>query len=114
MADLSLPLVTSFTPVFNALGVAQGQVGPAKPFETWKFTRYTVSASVPCSFTLYRNFISPSTVLDSTTAGQNDVGGIQCQLNPGEHVIGVWTNGLSGQNCACILEGIQVHRGRGL
>lgn len=111
MATLPLALATPVV-TFDANGFARVSIGPARHNERWKVTRYvTQSPAVGCSLILYKNYESVLNVVDSTDNAVADVGGIQTYLHPGERLLWVWSNGISGNVVNGYVEGILEMRG---
>lgn len=112
MIETQLDLQANVTGTFGADGTVLAFLGPGSPWERWAITRYTTSSSsTGCKLSMYRNYVSDGTYLDSTLKGSNDTGGIQAPLLPGEKLALLWANGSVGMTVLFVAYGSRFIRG---
>lgn len=88
------------------------QIGPVIAGEHWVIRRYPCQATSGVTLDLYRNYISAATNFDHTLKGNNDNGALQQEIQNGEQVIAVWTNGQPNTTVTVTLIGDRMIPGR--
>ncbi len=81
---------------------------PLRSFERWHITlmniQSTSSVKVP-QFRAYRNAEGPSSLVDSTYDGNQNVSNTDITLETGESIIGVWSGADAGSICSMNIQG---------
>lgn len=104
----TFPLTQSGRAVADSNGKAVITIGPERAFEKWHVTGVAVQSS---SSTLvpevreYRQSEAESNLIGTTRSGDLDSGASDVTLEPGEHVIYVFTNADVGATCQVTVNG---------
>ncbi len=87
-------------------------LGPTRPGETWRITKFSVYTDSTCVFRIYRGPVSDLNQIDITTRGDGDTSDTEVLLIPGEFVSFSWTRGTVGAIGTIRLEGRRTVPGR--
>lgn len=98
----------------NASGEASVvAVGPTRPNERWKITRFSVNTTSSCNFQVFRgNTLDSQYQIDYTSKGAGDTSETDLPLSVGETISFKWTNGTAGAIGTIRLEGSYFVPGR--
>lgn len=95
----TLPLEASAFALLNSNGDGAAVLQPLTAGETWHVTRMTVqcnssiaNGNIP-EIRVYRRFISPTTMIDSSYDGNLNTSQCDEFIGNGEQIIAVWTGG---------------------
>lgn len=107
----TFPLTQSGRAIANSAGKAVINIGPDRAYEKWHITSVAVQSS---SSTLvpevreYRQSEAESNLIGTTRSGDLDSGSSDVTLQPGEHIIYVFTGADVGSTCEVTVNGTRT------
>lgn len=107
-ARSNVPLITSRTVSFDTGRNAIAIMGPERAAQKWHVTRMVTNAGLSNDFItliVYRNFATPTNILDSTKAGVQATSETDLNLLEGEKMIFAWAGGTPNTPAIMIVNG---------
>lgn len=88
-------------------------IGPTRPNERWKVTRFSVNTTASCTFQVFRgNTLDSQYQIDFTAKGAGDTSETDLPLSVGETISFKWSNGTPGSTGTIRWEGSYFVPGR--
>lgn len=102
-----VPLNESSQSQFDVTNRATVRLGPTVYGQSWQVDTTSVTSDSPAQtqFLLYRNQISPNSIIGGSYSGNQDFNDTTIQLQYGDVIIGQWTGGTPNAHAALNVSG---------
>lgn len=113
MTTVVTPLVGSGSAIVGSNGRATVRIGADKPFLQYHITYVSVQndGAQNCTASIYRGTPGPTSLVESSPSGNEDITDTRFDLKSGEFITIEWSGATPGSRCLTVFQGTQEYGG---